>query len=164
MKKGFIAATIVVLSVFFTCLTVVCAEQKLTALKVLSCEASTTQSTDLPQGEANAGPANAIDNNPTTRWGSEFADNQWLILQLAKKSNIKKISISWEKAAAKAYKVLVSNDKETWKEIFSTENSPGGQEDIVLDKAVKAKYVKLDLKTRSTEWGFSIVDIVVMGN
>ena len=148
---------------FFAGVTPVKAEQELKELKVLSCEASSTQTKGLLQGETNANAANVLDNNPATRWGSEFADNQWLIMQLNKKSSIKKIVIGWEIAIAKSYKVLISNDKQNWKEVFSTDNAPRGSAEITLDKAVKGKFIKLDLRTRATDWGFSIEDIRVMG-
>jgi hypothetical protein len=154
-----VAAT-VVLAVAFSLAAAVNAETA--KLKIAAVEASTTQKSDLPQGETAVKPENILDGVPTTRWASEFADNQWLILTLAKKSSISKVVIKWEAAYAKAYKLLVSNDKKTWKEFYSTENGAGGNEEITLNNA-KGKYIKIELIRRGSDWGFSILDLEVLG-
>jgi hypothetical protein len=164
MKNGIKTAVFLVSAVFFTGVTAFSAEQALKELKVMSCAASTTQTKDMLQGENNVNASNVLDNNPATRWSSEFLDNQWLILELNKKSNIKQIQVNWEVSGAKSYSILVSNNKKDWTEVYATENSAGGHEQVTLEKAVKAKFVKLELKTRKTDWGFSIEDIHVLGN
>lgn len=131
-------------------------------LKIVGAEASTTQKADLPEGVTSVKPENMLDDTPTTRWASDFADGQWIVLTLEKKSSISKVLIKWEAAYAKSYKILVSNDKKNWKEVYSTSSSSGGNEEIPLTNA-KGKYIKLELINRGTEWGFSILDIDVLG-
>jgi hypothetical protein len=129
-------------------------------MPVAKIEASSTQSKDLPENAPKMGPENMLDDKPETRWSSEFQDNQWVMLSLNKISTPSKLVINWEAACAQSYKVLVSTDKVKWEEIFATDDGPGGLDEIDLGKR-KAKYIKIDLLKRATEWGFSILDVQV---
>ena len=110
-------------------------------------------------------PYFAIDGNPYTRWSSGFNDDQWLIIDLEKQKNISSIHIAWENAMAKEYQVLVSNDEKNWKTVFNKTSKMKNEhnQNIIISPPVKARYIKIDCKTRSTPYGFSIREIKVNG-
>jgi len=110
-------------------------------------------------------PYYAIDGNSYTRWSSGFNDDQWLIIDLEKQKNISSMHIIWEDAMAKEYQVLVSNNEKTWKVVFDkTSKMPNEHnQNIKISPAVKARYIKIDCKTRATKHGFSIYEIKVNG-
>lgn len=139
------------------------AEKSVVRLDVKGIEASTVQTNELPEGVTNLAATNIIDGDYNTRWASEFSDNNWVVIELKKSSVIKKVNIDWETAGAKAYKVLVSNNNKKWTEVYSTTDSKGGHEEINISKKISGKFVKLELITRSTNWGFSIFEVSIEG-
>ena len=57
--------------------------------------------------------SNAVDGDGTTRWASEFADNQNLIVDLWQSYTISTVKVAWEAAYASQFQVQVSNDNTT---------------------------------------------------
>ncbi|MCK5852699.1 glycoside hydrolase family 3 C-terminal domain-containing protein [bacterium] len=110
-------------------------------------------------------PYFAIDGNPETRWSSGFNDDQWLIIDLEKQKNISSMHITWEHAMAEEYKVLVSNDEKNWKTVFNKTSKMKNErnQNIEISPTVKARYIKIDCKKRTTQYGFSIYEIKVNG-
>ena len=49
------------------------------------------------------GPANAIDNNMSTRWSSAFNDQQWIYLDFGATASYSRVVINWENAHATSY-------------------------------------------------------------
>ena len=117
------------------------------------------------QQMVNFSPYFAIDGNSSTRWSSSFEDNQWILIDFEEQKEISSIHIAWENAMAKKYKVLVSNDEKKWKVVFDkTSNMPNEHnQNIKIDPAVKARFLKVDCKKRATKYGFSIYEIMVNG-
>lgn len=153
----------VLLAAFVVLLSSRCDAKPAAKLAIASIEASTVQQSDLPEGVADLSAKNIIDGDSNTRWGSEWSDNNWLLFELKNKSLLKKITVSWETAKARTYRIMVSKDKKKWTQVYSTENCPGGNEEIALEKSVQAKYVRFDLIKRDTDWGFSIIDVSFEG-
>ena len=56
----------------------------------------------------------AIDNNTGTRWESAFSDPQWIYVDLGAVKKVTEVKIDWQHAAAKDYRIDVSNDAVTW--------------------------------------------------
>jgi len=110
-------------------------------------------------------PYFAVDGNNRTRWSSGFEDNQWILIDLDDQQKIFSINILWERSMAKEYQVLLSNDEKNWKVVFDkTEKMPNEHDqNIKIKPAVKARFIKIDCKKRTTEFGFSIYNIKVNG-
>ncbi len=106
-------------------------------------------------------PEKAIDGNPETRWGSEFSDPQWLMVDLGKEITIGKVILHWETAYAKEYDIQVSDDGEKWETVFSEDNGNGGKNEITF-KPVSARYVRMYGKKRATQWGYSLLEFRVI--
>ena len=112
--------------------------------------------------EENYAPELAIDGDLNTRWSSEFSDNQWWMLDFGKLTEINKITLYWEDAYSKSYRVLVSSDATSWQEVYTTRNGRGGPEAIKINP-VTVRYVKLALDERATEWGNSLWEVKFNG-
>lgn len=104
--------------------------------------------------------SNAVDGNGTTRWASEFADNQNLIVDLWQSYTISTVKVAWEAAYASQFQVQVSNDNTTWTTVYENYNATGGTQTIEFTP-VSARYVKIYCIKRATEYGFSIYEFEV---
>ena len=104
--------------------------------------------------------SNAVDGDGTTRWASEFADNQNLIVDLWQSYTISTVKVAWEAAYALQFQVQVSNDNTTWTTVYENYNATGGTQTIEFTP-VSARYVKIYCIKRATEYGFSIYEFEV---
>ena len=105
---------------------------------------------------------NMIDGDINTRWSSIFDDKQWVMIDIGEIRDIKGIEIYWEAAYTKKYKVLVSVDEKKWQSVYNTTSGSGGMTDIEFPSQ-KARYIKLNLIERGTEWGNSIYEVILKG-
>jgi exo-beta-1,3-glucanase (GH17 family) len=106
-------------------------------------------------------PAKAFDNNPATRWSSQFSDPQWIQVDLGATAAITKIVLQWEGAYGKAYQLQTSPDATTWTPIYTTANSPGGTETITT--TATGRYVRMYGTTRATSYGYSLYEFKIYG-
>jgi hypothetical protein len=105
-------------------------------------------------------PANAIDGNSETRWGSGFADPQWIKLDLGNQYPLGRVSIAWERAYATRFQVEISSDGNAWRKVYETANGNGGTT-LFYATGNTARYVKVTGLARVSEYGYSIVEIAV---
>ena len=116
--------------------------------------ASNGSSAEATSGNAAA----AIDNNPGTRWESASEDPQTWTLDLGQARIFNTLEIVWEGAYGKTFTVSVSDDKETWKPIWTVEDQklegfPYTQTQV-LDKTT-ARYIQFHGTARGTGYGYS---------
>nr|AAU82839.1 chitosanase-glucanase [uncultured archaeon GZfos1D1]QNO48786.1 hypothetical protein BEOMFINI_00025 [Methanosarcinales archaeon ANME-2c ERB4] len=101
-------------------------------------------------------PDKAIDCPPSTRWSSNFSDPQWITLTLCEEQEISKVILSWERAYGKSYNISASTDGENWTEVYSTNNSDGGVNEIIFNP-VSTRYVRMyGIERANEEWGYSL--------
>jgi hypothetical protein len=105
-------------------------------------------------------PEFAVDGNPATYWSSEFADPAWLRVDLGESVRIRRVTIDWETAYAKAFAVQVSADGRAWTDVFKTDSGAGGTSEIDF-APVAARYVRVYGTARGTEWGYAIRELSV---
>lgn len=105
---------------------------------------------------------NAVDGKKDTRWSSEFFDPQWIYIDLGKPHVIEAVRLEWENAAAKAFKLQVSDDAKGWRTIYSTKNAAGGTEEITGLNNI-ARYVRMYGTERTTKYGYSLWEFEVFG-
>lgn len=134
----------------------VCTEQALPRVAAL---ASTTE-------EAQFSAASAIDGSATTRWSSAFADPQWLRIDLGAKKKISRVRLDWETAAAKDYRVEVSDDGNNFTQIASRSGLVSQQHriDDITGLSGAGRYVRIYSTARSTAWGNSLWEAEVFGD
>lgn len=108
-------------------------------------------------------PANAVDGDPATRWGSQYSDSQWLAIDLGKVTPVQIVQITWKNAYAASYDVQVSADAapESWQTVYHTDTGRGNTETIVLDTATPARFVRMNATKRGSPWGYAITELSV---
>ncbi len=114
------------------------------------------------QDDASRGAEKAVDGKKETCWYSQYADLQWISVDLGSAQNIARVKIYWDVAYGKSYYIQVSEDQNTWYNVFSTTTGDGNIDDITFTP-VKARYVKLNLTERATQWGYAINELEVYG-
>jgi hypothetical protein len=97
----------------------------------------------------------AVDGNVATRWSSEFSDPQWIAIDLGEPITVSRVELLWEHASAKAYKIQVSADGQTWTDVHATDAGAGGKEDIRF-APVQARWVRMLGTQRATPFGYSL--------
>jgi outer membrane protein assembly factor BamB len=110
-----------------------------------------------------------VDGNLRTRWSTVFSETegetqseQFLAVDFGKPSVIQTVTLHWETASAKSYKVLVSDDGESWRTVASKgDGGPGPRIDRLDLQDVRARHLKLDLLERATSYGYSLYEIDV---
>ena len=107
-------------------------------------------------------PKNAVDGDRSTRWSSAFSDFEWVSVDLGESHPIQAIRLDWENAYGRDYKIDVSDDGKTWRNIHSKTGGRGGVEEIIGVNAT-GRYVRLTGLQRATEWGFSLWEFGVYG-
>jgi alpha-L-fucosidase 2 len=131
-------------------------------VRLLSQGCPATASTVNTQ-DGNMVAANAVDGDLTTRWGSDYADDQWLMVDLGAVHQITEVWLNWEAAAGKDYNIAVSEDGQSWTIITNvTGNSSSGWLDYP-GLTASGRYVRVNCLTRLTSYGFSLWEFQVFG-
>src|SRR6266571_2505740 len=109
----------------------------------------------------NAGtPATAaVDGNTGTRWSSQFADPQWLQVDLGSTQQVCQVVLTWEAAYATGYQIQVSAEATTWTTLYSTTTGRGGTE--ALNVSGSGRYLRMYGTARATPYGYSLWELVV---
>jgi hypothetical protein len=102
----------------------------------------------------------AVDGSLSTRWGSERTDNHWLQVDLGTPTSVRGATMYWEAAYAKTYKVEVSDDGSTWRDVYANDDGAGGVETADFTPTT-ARYIRLQCLTRATQYGFSLWEFQV---
>ncbi len=97
----------------------------------------------------------AVDNNLLTRWSSQFADPQWIYIDFKTAKTFSTVTLNWETAYAKAYKIQVSSDAANWRDVYSTMTGDGGIDTINIGTQT-ARYIRMYGTQRGTQWGYSL--------
>jgi uncharacterized membrane protein YgcG len=106
----------------------------------------------------------AIDGNTGTRWESAYSDPQWLYVDLGAVKTFTEVKIDWQHAAAKDYRIDVSNDAVTWSAPIATRT--GGlpvdhRIDDITGLSASARYVRIYGLARATVYGYSIWELYI---
>ncbi|MER7762942.1 discoidin domain-containing protein [Streptomyces sp. NPDC097619] len=105
-------------------------------------------------------PGRAVDGDRGTRWASEWNDNQWLRIDLGSPSLVKRVTLDWEAAYGKAYRIEVSDDGSEWRTVWSTSTGDGGLDTARFD-GVTARHLRIVGVQRGTQWGYSLHEVGV---
>lgn len=108
------------------------------------------------------GAALAIDSDASTRWESEWLnDNQWLTIDLPQSAAIGTLEVDWEAANAEQYDVWLSNNGSDWWLANSFNGGTFGHRTDVVTLNQSARHVSLVMVNRSAgnKWGYSIYEV-----
>ena len=116
----------------------------------------TASSTEAPGLE----PGNAVDNNLSTRWSSQFSDPQWIQMDLGANKAIDRVTLRWESAFGAAYQLQTSNDGTQWTTVRDVTNGNGATDDFTALGA-HGRFVRVFGTRRGTQWGYSLFELQV---
>ena len=140
------------------------------ALVVTSQSPARAAGTLLSQGKLatassteNAGtPASAaVDGNTGTRWSSAASDPQWLQVDLGSPQAISQVTLNWETAYAKSFKIQVSANGTAWTDVYSTTTGTGGTQTLSVNGS--GRFVRMYGTARGTQYGYSLWEFQVYG-
>ncbi|HEY0533461.1 MAG TPA: discoidin domain-containing protein, partial [Actinoplanes sp.] len=103
--------------------------------------------------------AAAVDGNATTRWGSAWADPQWLRVDLGAPATVTSVQLQWETAYAKAFQIQTSADGNAWTTIYNTTTGAGGTQTLAVSGS--GRYVRMYGTQRGTGYGYSLFEFKV---
>lgn len=106
-------------------------------------------------------PCRVNDGKLTTRWSSAFKDSQYIQVNLGNSYHINMLILRWEKAFAKDYQILVSNDSIHWQPVWFAADADGGVD--MLNIEAKGLFVRVFGTARATKWGYSLFELEVYG-
>ncbi len=122
--------------------------------------ASSVQTQPLPPVNVNA--ANVTDGSITTRWSSEFSDNQSVTVDLGKVYDLDKIILNWEYASGRDYDLQASTDGTSWSTLLQVRNQ-NLTGPVSHNVQGKGRYVKMQGIKRNTPYGYSLYEMEVYG-
>jgi chitosanase len=109
--------------------------------------------------DAGHGAAKAIDGFGSTWWAATVAaGSQWLIMDLGKTQDVARVRLHWEGGYAKAYRVQVSDDAASWRDLYATTDGDGGTDDLkMLDGT--GRYLRVLGTRRGTPQGYTVYEV-----
>jgi hypothetical protein len=149
-----------------------CAGVDESATDVESSSAALCTPTQLKPTTAVASPSpkqaakNAFDGNTGTRWESAYSDPQWIYFDLGAVKTITEVKIDWQHAAAKDYRIDVSNDAVNWSAPVITKTGGAAVDhriDDLTGLSASGRYVRMYGTARATAYGYSIWEMYVYG-
>ncbi|MEU7479619.1 discoidin domain-containing protein [Lentzea sp. NPDC042327] len=127
-----------------------------------------TGSASTFQDDPNCGgctPAKAFDRDPATRWATSattgWVDPGWISVDLGATARISKVVLQWDPAFATAYRIEVSDDNATWRQLYSTTTGRGFKETLTVSGT--GRYVRMYGTARSNGYGYSLWEFQVYG-
>jgi hypothetical protein len=118
----------------------------------------------IEEGSSLAGGL-AVDGDLSTRWASLEGRNdpEWITVDLGSTATLSRVVLKWEAAYAKAYRVELSADDQTWgAPVYSTTTGDGATDDLTI--AGTGRYVRVYATQRGTPWGYSLFEFEVYGS
>lgn len=107
----------------------------------------------------------AVDGISTTRWSSSFSDNQWWQVDLQHQVLPTTLKIDWEGAYSSVFNVQISDNGNTWKTLYANDNFNGGTSEIVNDKSLSGRFLRVNcIKRKLSDYGNSFFTFAVNGS
>ena len=120
----------------------------------------TATATSSETGWYNCPPGNAVDGDPGSRWASDWSDNQAITVDLGSTQPVGRVVLRWEAAYGKAYRIEVSGDGTTWRQVWATSTGVGGVDNDSFTRT-SARYVRMVGVKRGTGYGYSLYEFEV---
>ena len=119
-----------------------------------------SQGSSATASSGNAGAA--IDGDNGTRWESAHTDDETWTLDMGQARTFSRIKILWEGAYAKEFTLSISNDGESWSNLYTETNlTQAGWQTIDVDETT-ARYIQYHGTKRATGYGQSFWEFQVL--
>ncbi|MEU9292209.1 discoidin domain-containing protein [Streptomyces sp. NPDC048266] len=105
-------------------------------------------------------PGRAVDGDVGTRWASNWSDDQWMGVDLGAVRRVGRVTLDWERAYARQYRIEVSENGTDWRTVWSTAAGDGGY-DTAEFPSTSARHVRIHGERRATQWGYSLHEVAV---
>lgn len=111
-------------------------------------------------------PILAVDGDMSTRWGTPSSQSdrasQWFMVDLGEAKEIDTVVLYWESTIScpSEYKIQISNDGETFTDVYHETNGQGGTETVTFDK-ISARYVRMQGIKEKGKYGYSLYEFEV---
>jgi hypothetical protein len=102
-------------------------------------------------------PGQATDGSYATRWASNWADDEWIQVDLGSVRSFSSIQLVWESAFGKGYRIETSNDGNAWSTLTTVTAGDGNVD--TLNTAGSARYVRVHGTARGTAYGYSLYEL-----
>lgn len=142
------------------------------AKTVMNTEAATTV-TDIAEGKTvycsssitNYEGQYAVDGNSATKWVSQAADNQWIIVDLGAIYNVASLRLVWGEEYPTKYTVSWAQELGDWHDAITWGSGLNGQmgEKIHMFYDRPVRYIKVQCNIRGTQYGISLYDFNIYG-
>ncbi|GAA0383059.1 discoidin domain-containing protein [Paenibacillus motobuensis] len=101
-----------------------------------------------------------VDNDPNTRWSTDYQDEQWIYVDLGLSKTITQIRLHWEGAYPSKYRIEFSDNLEDWNLIYEEVSGEPGVF-ILEDLDLIGRYVRVTCISRATIFGYSLYELSV---
>ncbi|MEU4214549.1 chitosanase [Actinoplanes sp. NPDC026623] len=107
--------------------------------------------------------AKATDGFASTWWAATTAaGSQWLLVDLGHAQDVTRVKLHWDGGYAKAYRVQVSDDAASWRDLYATTDGDGGTDDLkMLDGT--GRYLRVLGLQRGTPQGYTLYEMQSYG-
>ncbi|MER5441305.1 beta-N-acetylglucosaminidase domain-containing protein [Streptomyces sp. NPDC002790] len=116
---------------------------------------SADETPDFPAADAN-------DGKPSTRWSSPAKDGEWWQVEFPDRVRLGLVTLHWQDAYAKHYRVQTSPDGHTWRTAATVRDGQGGRESVRMD-AKGVRFVRVVGDERATRYGVSLWSVGAYG-
>ncbi len=99
-------------------------------------------------------PSAAVDGDTGTRWSSAFTDTEWIQVDLGASSSLRQVTLDWEAAYAKSFRIQASTDGSAWTTLYETTSGTGGVQNLTVSGT--GRYVRMTATERATAYGYSL--------
>jgi hypothetical protein len=128
--------------------------------KVASASSTAFLEQGMPWHDDTFAAGMAVDDDPTTRWASDFfvKQPQWLQVDLGQAQPFDQVRLQWEYWST-AYDIQVSDDGTNWRTVATRSDAiqlkpePQPIDEITLDEPVTARYVRISMTGRPAQSG-----------
>ena len=104
---------------------------------------------------------NATDGSLSTGWVSQASDPQYIYVDLGKEYSICRVTLHWEAALGKNFKVQVSDDASTWTDVATFTNNISF--DNFIPVQTTGRFVRIFGTARGTTSGYALYELEVNG-
>jgi len=106
--------------------------------------------------------AKAVDGYASSRWAAGAAGTQWLWLDLGKAQEVSRVRLRWEDGYAKSYRVQVSGDGATWRDLYRTTGGDGGVDDL-KKLSGSGRYLRVLATQQGSAGAYSLYEVQAYG-
>jgi len=106
--------------------------------------------------------AKAVDGYVNSRWVAGAAGTQWLWIDLGKAQEVSRVRLRWEGGYAKSYRVQVSGDGATWRDLHRTTGGDGGIDDL-KKLSGSGRYLRVLATQQGSASAYSLYEVQAYG-